>query len=129
MVWRSRRRCSRWKPPISRAPSPHRGRSPPRRDGTPKTGSEGSGLTGTGRLASRRLHVSRDIAYGLDAAKLVRVDHDLVTIAENRDQLDHINRVPDKLSHRRSEGSLTLLDREGFAKGLEEVVVHVTSSR
>ena len=75
------------------------------------------------------VHISRDITDGFDAAKLVRVDRDLVAIAENRDELYHVNRVADDLADRSSEGDLALLDRKRLSKGLDELVAHVTNSR
>src|SRR6202011_553734 len=104
-------------------------KSPRRISRLPRGGSKEPAAIVACRLAAMRLHVARDVADRLDAAQLVRVDGDLVAIAEDRDQLDHVDRVADDLADRSSERDLTLPNREGFAKGLEQIVAHVAIAR
>src|ERR1700694_3367249 len=129
MACRRPNRCSRLRPPTCPPPFLRRGRWPLRPDAELEAGSEASGAIVAGRLAAMRVNVSRDISDGFDAAKFVGVDRDLVAIAEDRDQLDHVDRVPDDLVDRRSEGDLALLDGEGPANRLQEVVAHVARAR
>src|ERR1700704_4829126 len=95
----------------------------------PSGGSKAATAVFTRCFAPMSLDVACDVADGLDPTKLVRVDRDLVAIAEDRNELDHVDRVSNDFRDRSPEGGLAFLDREGFSNDLEEVVAHAVTSR